>query len=227
MVRAVNAPLEQTEKTFNRVRGDALSIFVPHVLVRSVVDLRVLAICQGTMQRRGAIGHHVGIFSDHFLDNGLKILGRYPLYVPRADIPVTLQNREHSGLVRYRADPLAMVVIFWLGSPDAQLPPNIRLVTLNCAAQFIDQWMLTHCEPNPMEHEPSRAIGNFLAIERRSHSMKLVRAHALFGGAQEMNCIHPFVHRNVRVLEDGAHFCGEGLAASLALPEAGASALSL
>ncbi len=51
--------------------------------------------------------------------------------------------------------------------------------------------------------------------------MELVGAHALFTGAEKMNCIHPLVHRDVRVLENGAHFRSERLAASLTLPEAG------
>ena len=78
-----------------------------------------------------------------------------------------------------------------------------------------------------MEHKPRCAVGNFLAVERRRHPMKLVSTHALFARAEEMNRIHPFVHRNVRVFENRTHFRSERLAASLALPQAGACALAL
>src|SRR5437868_5749903 len=88
------------------------------------------------------------------------------------------------------------------------LPTYPSFINFNDTPQLVNHWVLCHGEANAMEHEPSRPIRNFLAVERCSHSVKLVGAHALFARAHEMDRIEPLVKRDVAILENATHFDG-------------------
>src|SRR2546427_12064952 len=72
-----------------------------------------------------------------------------------------------------------------------------------------------------MRHEPCAAIRDL------QHSMKLVRGHSFFAGAEQMIRKQPLAQRDVAVLEDRAHRDGERLAASATLVESRARGLAL
>src|SRR5580698_9420975 len=72
-----------------------------------------------------------------------------------------------------------------------------------------------------MSHEPCAPVRDL------EHSVKLVGAHALFAGAKQVIGQQPFAQGDMAVCEDRSDRDSERLPASLALPEAGASALAL
>jgi len=51
------------------------------------------------------IGHNMGVFLAHFVNDRMKVLSRHLLDVPRADLAAALKDRNHGRLVRDRAEP--------------------------------------------------------------------------------------------------------------------------
>ena len=72
-----------------------------------------------------------------------------------------------------------------------------------------------------MSHEPCTPV-RYL-----EHSVKLMGAHALLAGTKQVVGQQPFAQGDVAVCEDRSDRDSERLPASLALPETGASALTL
>jgi len=71
-------------------------------------------------------------------------------------------------------------------------------------------------------HEPGGAVG-----AEAKHPVKLVGRNALLASANQMRGQQPLMQGNMRPLIDGAHRCGERLAAIAALPDTRAGAFAL
>src|SRR5580700_536566 len=113
---------------------------------------------------------------------------------------------------------MARVDSISLHRPDALSTTNPDLIDLENPSKFTRQWFLPHGPTNPMKHEPCRLVVslNFsVFVLAPKIPPELMRAHALFAGAEKMNRQKPLVQRNLAIFEDRADANREGFAASL------------
>src|SRR5437588_8009366 len=130
--------------------------------------------------------------------NRLEIINCYALHRKRPHMASFTFHQSNNG-------PLLTPLGCRSAGIPLFLPTYPSFINFNDTPQLVNHWVLRHGKANPMEHEPGGAIRNFLAVERRGHPMELVRTHAFFARAHEMDSIKPFMKRNVAVLENAAH----------------------
>lgn len=210
LVNALHAALKDREVAFDRVRGGgATDVFlglVAHNLMahelgtHRLVDVRLVGV-----QR----GRTVGIA----VEDRLQRLPVRLVDMERANLAAALDKSEHDALVMEADAGVGLAFLL----ADVGL---VRFKMLAGAAQRIAGATL-HGMADAVRQEPRRLKGD------AQHAMKLVAAHALLAGVEQVNGLQPQVQRDMAGLENGPDLDREGLAALVALPDAQTGGLAL
>lgn len=209
LVDAEHPTLEDGEDTFDGVGVDiAPNIFVLPVLNSIVAvelgsDVPVKAALIGQEQ---ALAVDVVAHERHDVGDGGT------LDMEGADLSAALDKVENRPLV-----PIAA-----LGLLPTLLQADVGLIDLdlNASAAHGLKMAAPHGLTDAMREEPSRLDGD------AQHTGKLMAADALLARAEKLDRLQPQMQLKVGGLENGADAHGEGLAARIALVEAGAGGLT-
>src|SRR5262249_30652527 len=102
MIDTIKAALQVREEPFDSISRDTDTILITNVLFGLVVHLAVFVKLPSTPQDRRRVGHRVGGFVAHLLDDRPQILGRDSLDVPRLASSVPLKHGNNRRFVRGR-----------------------------------------------------------------------------------------------------------------------------
>ena len=213
VVRADQPALEDAEEAFHGVRGDpagtrvfALAMVHSGVLRKLFADVPV---------DRGFVRHKVRVARD-LAQDGLERLVGHVGNVEGANLAVTLDQRNYRALGQLGAGT-AIRTMALTGLANVALVAKVGFVHFHDSTAAAKQaaTVRLHGLADAMGHEPS-------GLESHAkHTVKLVAAHALLGGREQMDGLQPDVKADLGALEHGADRHGELFAAVFALPQAG------
>src|ERR1035437_6005533 len=191
-----DAALQETPKILKPVRVHAAI----YVLCGVVNDLMRVIRCQSIVGheriavKRSASGYMLAYF---LLQYSLTTAGNNG----STNLSAALQDAHDGGLVLRpgASDPaLALTQVH-----VACLTADESFIYLNFAAKFGTEEIVLHRKANPLQHEPSRFLGN-------SHVLgNLVATDTVLAVSEHPSCGEPFIQRNRAVLVDRADFDGE------------------
>ena len=99
MVYTIDPAFQSGKVPFDRICRDANAVLVSDVLFGSMVNLIMFSVSHRAFQDGAGIGHHMGILSHHFLNDGPKIFSSDTRYVLGLYTPTTLQDGYHRRFI--------------------------------------------------------------------------------------------------------------------------------
>lgn len=212
LINAIDAPLEDGKVAFDGI-GEGIA---PHVFLGGMIDGLVVgerAPDRGIDQR--LIAHKPAVRMGMAGDDGIEVVRGHVRNVEAADFAIAL-DQGHDGLLdrdgcegpvlRFAAD------VGFVSFDSRTTAAHLRREQ---GGHFL------HSLPDAMAEEPS---GFHAAAEG---PLKLAGADTLLAAAHQVDGLQPDVQRDMTGLEDGPHTDGEGLAARIALVQAGTGGLTL
>jgi hypothetical protein len=140
-------------------------------------------------------------------DDALELASGDVRHALRVGEAAALDENHHRRFV----DAAPRLVL--LEASGSGLCPDVRLVSFNRPRKARLKGRLLHRLPDAVRHEPGALIGH------AEHPVKLMRAHALLGRAEQVEREQPLIQRDMTGLKDRPHRDSELLAASRALPK--------
>lgn len=193
---AHNAAFEQGKGRFHCV-GMNVSMGIVLRVVNRAVEVLLHFVERPRINSRLVGDNHFDMAPDVRLDNladsrGLRILG-----MNQPEIAVALPDADDN-------------LLFGTVAPLAGLSPNVSLVNLNRAAQFLRSG-LKHGSPDAVREVPRGFIG------RLEHPAQLVRRHALARLTEQVGSEKPLPEGQVGIVEDRPRRGRELVTASIAI----------
>ena len=81
VINPIDATLQQSKEALNAISRDADAVLIPSAFVHEMIHGIVLAAPESTLECRGAIRHHVGIFVNHCVHYISQVLSGHALHV--------------------------------------------------------------------------------------------------------------------------------------------------
>lgn len=190
-----------------------------HVFLNAMINGLMLEVLIDVTVLPGIVCHDGGIGMNLFAKDRAQIRAGHIGQVERANPAITLNEGEHGFLAptptKAGLGALAAVPVLFL-TADIGFVRFDKLIR----APHRGRVAVTHCLTDAMPHEPCSFEGD------TQGPVKLVSANALLAGRDEEDRLQPDMQLYMARLENGPDLDGEGLAARIALVEAGASALA-
>jgi hypothetical protein len=214
LVHAINATLQDREKALNGIGGDNASVFAAHIFVFAVIDGPMPSeVPADFAERRRFVGHEVAFGRSKVFQRRAEIVGANVRHVDGSRGTIPLDQREN----RVHVAAAARMGLLH------RLAANVGHVRLNSLALTAERRVVVlrlHGLADPMGEEPS---GLHAAIKG---PLDLPSADALLAARDKLDGLKPQVQREVTILKNATDPHGEGLAAGVALPQAGATGLA-
>jgi hypothetical protein len=125
----------------------------------------------------------------------LQVLLLPTIYHLSANLAATLQNRRNDGLALRASAPSLEFPRFIVRVHVASLRADEGFVYFNFARQLAAVFAL-HSKPNPMEHEPSRLLGD------PQRTVNLPRANTILGSSDNPDSGEPLFKADRGILKD-------------------------
>src|SRR6266481_819391 len=202
-ISARNAALEQAPEVFQPVRVDAaanvfhgmIHDFVSVLRCQSLIRKQEIAVqCRASL--------HV-LF--HFCLNGFLFAvrddGSTHFAVSAFAAVSALQNANDGGFIARTAASDA--ALFHINVHVPRFAADESFVRFALATEFAAEEIILHCKANPMQHEPSRLLGN------PNVTSNLITADSIFAIGDQPSCREPFVQTDSGVFHDSSNLNGE------------------
>jgi hypothetical protein len=207
-IRAPQSPLEQAPEVFNPVRVNVATHILLHV-IHGLVNEEVSRI--HTLIADVLIGVDVRSPAHMLNDFVLQSLALRIRYNHRPNLASVARPHAHDN---------SFLIAILISNPPLGvhvpgLAAYIRLVYLYLIlwrAADLATLLRLHNLANPLEHKPSRLLGN---ADATGH---LIGANTVLAVRQHPKCRHPFVEADRRIFEDRADLERELLLARIAIP---------